>query len=117
MRKVNFAAAFAIACSFAGAANAAYTIEINQIGSAVVLTGSGSINLTNITSLPNSNIVAGFLNPGGSVAVVGTGGLVSVYAGINDPVDFGSVSSINVATSASGLAVGLAAGFNQFYVP
>lgn len=82
----------ALAISLPGAAHAALLLRVEQIGSDVVITGSGSANLTDLTSEGFANSWTNYLTD----AEIYTGpdafnnGSVSLYSGITGPSLFGS---------------------------
>ena len=97
-------------------AQAAFVVDLTQEGSNVVATGSGTINLTDL-----SLAVTGFTNSGirpihGVIFVGSSLTLASVYFGITGPTNFGGGGSIS-ASSESGHIAGVAgAGFAPFVV-
>jgi hypothetical protein len=87
----------------------AYTVTLEQMGSNVVATGSGPINLTGLTFLrPNLNTSAGIW---ANMGLIGTGSTfgaeVDLYNGFTGPTSFGSGNLFN-ANTGSGDAVGIA---------
>jgi len=88
--------------------HAAYVVTFQQVGSDVVATGSGSIDLIDLTfdgTAPNTAII----NPSIGLAIVGPTGstIADEYSGFTGPSNFGSGSGID-ATSGSGDLVGIA---------
>jgi hypothetical protein len=100
----------------------AYTVTLEQVGSNVVATGSGPINLTGLTFL-NSGESAG---NSAAIAAEGTGittgptGLVNfdAYAGFTGPTSFGSGFAA-FANTGSGDFVGISGGtrITALFVP
>jgi hypothetical protein len=103
-------------------ANAAYTVTFEQVGSDVVATGGGTIDLAGLT----------FSTSGGSTAAVGPAiGLVStgptaeipadIYSGFVGPSSFGPtpepVFPFATASSGSGGIVGVASQQDDLFVP
>jgi hypothetical protein len=83
-------------------ARAGVTISVSQVGSNVVATGGGTLNLTDLTSsIPSLASVS--IEP--SVAYLGMGtppdGPVTLYSGISGPSQFGTGSDVS-ASSGSG---------------
>jgi hypothetical protein len=73
-----------------GGARAGYTVTLEQVGSNVVATGSGTINLTDLTYNSSNMVVAG-ISPHLGEIVIGPGGLaVDNYTGFTGPTTFGS---------------------------
>ena len=96
---------------------ATYSLQFDQIGSDVVVTGSGAIDLTGATLLGNGNIV-GFMWPSLGFAMV-AGGSFSAYRLTMNPtnLDFGLGGYSGQQTSGSGDASGVWTNNNIFYVP
>ena len=98
-------------------AQAGYTVTLLQVGTDVVATGSGAIDLnglTFITSVDNDNpaIQAG-------LGLIGTGPFASsvdAYQGFTGPTDFGSGAGA-LPNTASGDLVGISSGARALYVP
>ncbi len=87
-----------------GKVQAGLVININQVGSDVVMTGSGTINLADLTynsTGPNSN---GVIADIGAV-VMGTSGNVDTYTSITGPTSFGPGGSFD-ASSGTGPVFG-----------
>jgi hypothetical protein len=104
------AAALALAVRFAAPAQAAYVVTLLEVQAGggitnVVATGSGAIDLTDLSFLTTTSVDA-FMNP--SIAAIDTGLASSLdgYHGISGPTSFGSGNQTN-ATSGSGDIVGL----------
>jgi hypothetical protein len=95
----------------------AYTVTVQQVGTNVVATGSGAINLTGLSFLGSGEDFSPFLAP--SVAIISTGftyGFVNVYAGFTGPTSFGSGFGFG-ANTASGDVVGINGGQGIVWVP
>jgi hypothetical protein len=69
----------------------AYTVRLEQVGSNVVANGSGAINVTGLTFLISSLILAE-VNAGDGVIITGPhgSGSVDLYTGFMGPPSFGS---------------------------
>jgi len=89
----------------------AYTVRLHQVGSNVVATGSGPINLTGLTFTGLSSSAAG-MNPSIADLAVATG-LQDQYQGFSGPLSFGP-GGITFANSNSGDAVTLISGMTSF---
>ena len=102
----------------ASEAQAAYTVTLTQQGPNVVATGSGTIDLTGLTSEPGGSSTAGLVP---NEANINTGP-VSIeardsYSGFTGPTSFGS-GGTTFASSGSGDIVGIAVdGENIVKVP
>jgi hypothetical protein len=97
----------------------AYTVTLEQVGSNVVATGSGAINLTGLTfSTPSSTLAV--VNAGNGVIITGPHGfgLVDLYTGFMGPLSFGSGGSFAPNTG-GGDFVGISGGtmFTFLLVP
>ena len=98
----------------------AYTVRLHQVGSNVVATGSGPINLTGLTflgSVQDSGVAAIVPNP--ALIFTGSVGLVNidVYHGLlTGPTNFGSGFGFGPNTS-SGDVVGITAFQGLLTVP
>jgi len=90
-----------------GPAKAAYIVTLTEVGSTVVATGSGTIDLTDLT-LANQASSGAFIVPSAGDILVGTAGGVNDdrYAGFTGPTSFGS-GSLNDAASGTGERVGI----------
>jgi hypothetical protein len=88
----------------------AYTVTLQQIGSNVVATGSGAINLTGLSFLIPSLTLAE-VNAGGGVIITGPHGFRAVdqYTGFIGPTSFGSGGPFAPDTG-SGDFVGISGG-------
>jgi len=86
----------------------AYMVTLEQVGSNVVATGSGPINLTGLTFLrPNLNTGAGIWANMGLIATGPMRAEVDLYNGFTGPTSFGRGNLFN-ANTGSGDAVGIA---------
>ena len=89
-------------------AQAVYIVTVQQVGSNVVATGSGTLDLTGLTFVERVNSSSGDIHP--SIALLYTGptisGPVDFYFGLTGPTKFGSGGEI-FANSGSGQPVGL----------
>jgi hypothetical protein len=89
----------------------AYTITLEELGSNVVATGSGPLDLTGL-SFDFPSFQSAGINPNGAVIVTGSSGPADFYTGFTGPTSFGS-GSTTAASSSSGPLVGIA-GVNGF---
>lgn len=101
MRIRNIFAVFALLLSV-GAAHAVYTVNFNQIGSDVVMTGNGSFDLSGMTTTPGFTIqcpYTGYLSS--TVVCIGTDlGPLAVYQNVISP----PLTSLKTGASVSGTA-------------
>ena len=88
----------------------AYSVTLQQVGSNVVATGSGPINLTGLTFAPSGQVIDGaFIQPIAARIQTGPTGLVNfdLYRGlVTGPTSFGSGLTAS-ASSGSGDFVGI----------
>jgi hypothetical protein len=119
MKKTLFMlAALALGASGVARAGTLYTVTLAQVGSNVVATGSGSIDLTGLTlaggfgaAAPEIDASLGYLNMGPA-----SGLSINGYSGFTGPTNFGSGGGF-AASSGSGADVELlaiiVAGYNS----
>jgi hypothetical protein len=96
-------------------AQADYLVTLQQVGSNVVATGSGSIDLSGLTFQGNVLGNAGLLLPNEATVLVGSGGN-DLYTGFSGPSSFGSAGQTN-ANSNSGSSVGISGKALDLFVP
>ena len=113
------AALLALAASGGSSARAAFIVTMQQVGSNVVATGSGSINTASLTDVSGAS-VAGRVWPDfpvgsylqlGSPSATGISG--QLYTSISGPSTFGTGGE-TYATSGSGDLVGVTANYGLF---
>jgi hypothetical protein len=105
-----------ITCGFSvRQAQADYLVTLQQVGPNVVATGSGSIDLSGLSSLGNVLGNVGLLLPNEASVLVGSGNL-DYYTGFSGPSSFGSAGQTN-ANSNSGSLVGISGGALDLFVP
>jgi VPDSG-CTERM motif len=103
-------------------AQAGYIVTLQQVGSNVVATGSGALDLTGLTLNSSGGGAAPELHPSlfGSIQTGPTPfAIVSVYSGVSGPTSFGTGSQ-TFASSGSGDLVGifgLGPGIGRLIVP
>jgi hypothetical protein len=102
--QVTVAAALGLA-TLGGRADAAVVIDIFQSGANVEVTGSGTINLTDLTPVFSSPGTAAVI-PSAAAVIVGLNSNVDVYTGISGPASFGSGGE-TIASSGSGDIFGI----------
>ncbi len=94
-----------------------YIVTLSQVGSNVVATGSGTINLTDLSFFGTGGADAGILPSDGEIVTGPTSGsTVDVYTGFTGPTNFGS-GGITVASSGSGDTVGITSSGGLLGVP
>jgi hypothetical protein len=101
------AAILALGAFAAPSAQAGYVVTLEEVGSNVVATGSGPIDLTGLHFGGNAYEHAG-INPESSIIVTGPAdtNLISAYFGFSGPSSFGSGGDTS-ASSTSGDIVGI----------
>ena len=85
----------------------AYTVTLQQMGSDVVATGSGAINLTGLTFASGGFSVSGGMGPSIANLIVADGTGLSRYTGFSGPSSFGPGTTIVSDSSDSGDSVGI----------
>jgi hypothetical protein len=104
-------------CASSPALASPYIVTLEEVGSNVVATGSGQIDLTglNFVGGPGLQLFSGFLVPAnGDLLTGGPGGSISTYSGaLSRPFAFGS-GGLALATSGSGDPVRLEAIFGGY---
>ena len=93
---------------FAPPAQASYIVNLTQVGSNVVATGSGTIDLTDLISNTHLNLLS-YIAPGSGTIVTGPASgtyIVDDYTGFIGPASFGAVGTLD-ASSGSGDMVGI----------
>ncbi len=98
-------------------AQAGYVVDLTQQGGNVVATGSGAIDLTNLSSAGGGG-ASGFIWPTAADIFTGPvpGKLTGVYSGVTGPTSFGSANT-TIATSGSGDIVGIDGFDGELWVP
>jgi hypothetical protein len=105
----------------AGAANASpYVLTLNQVGSNVVATGSGEIDLTGLFLFTTTSSNGVFVYPSFDDTITGNGSGIAIYAPttgtIKGPSSYGN-GGYTSANSDSGVDVGLSGLAQQLFVP
>lgn len=124
MSKVGRIASWAVAVVLTGVlfspeAKATYILDVNQVGSNVVFTGSGTIDTKDLTLEFTQGIVPE-IHSQISVITVGTAASGNVYDGSGDitgPASFGTGPVSVAPDTASGDITGIGAGGVQLAVP
>jgi hypothetical protein len=86
-------------------AQAAYIVTLEQVGSNVVATGSGTLDLTDLTFFFNASPNLG-MNPSFGTLIIGSPASASFFSTITGPANFGTGDS-TLASSESGDFVSL----------
>ena len=99
-------------------AQAAYIVDLTQEGSNVVATGSGTLDVSDLTFVINeSGAYGAVIQPSGGVIVIGpVSASVDDYTGVTGPANFGS-GSVNFPNSGSGDLVGIFGSDRRLDVP
>jgi PEP-CTERM motif len=119
--RIGSAAALGVAMLIGAGASAppaaaAYVVTIKQEGPNVVTTGSGSIDLADLTFLGNGFDFSDYMAPAGAVIDTGLGAF-SFYSGVlQGPPNFGD-GLVTYASSASGDFVSLDRVVSEIFVP
>ena len=87
-------------------ARANYIVTLEQVGSNVVATGTGAIDLTGLSLLGTTSALDPFINPHVGFILTGASGIQDGYSGVNGPANFGSGNG-GFASSGSGDLVGI----------
>ena len=91
-------------------AQAGYTVTLQEVGSDVVATGSGAINLTGLTFVTHVGIhLISLINPQAATIRTGPASGFDRYSGASGPVSFGG-GATTYASSGSGGVVGIGGG-------
>jgi PEP-CTERM motif len=110
---------------YAPPAQAGYVVTLEQVGSNVVATGSGTIDLTGLTSDGNADLASAEIVPDSDVGIIQTGPTtgadspatipVTVYTGFTGPFSFGPGrgGGGTLASSGSGDTVAIAGGVDK----
>jgi hypothetical protein len=107
--------AAAILLLISSPAQAGYIVTLEQVGSNVVATGTGAIDLTGLSF--NTNGLAGpGITPNGGYIECGAMSVGSYSVGLSGPTSFGAGTG-GLASSSSGDAVGIYKSFNDVFVP
>ena len=97
------------------AAQAGYILTLQEVGSDVMATGSGTLDLTGLSFISLSVQSAGMFPAHGFIAT-GSSGPVSIYTGFTGAPSFGS-GSFTAASSSSGDLVGISNAAGELIVP
>jgi hypothetical protein len=110
-------AATASLLMIAPSAQAGYIVTLKQVGSNVVATGSGAINLTGLT-FNEISFGPALVQPNIGEILTGPTALptISVYLGASGPTSFGN-GGLTFANSGSGDIVGILAIGGELFVP
>jgi hypothetical protein len=111
-RYLATSAILALGAFAAPGAQAGYVVTLEEVGSNVVATGSGPIDLTGLTLKSSDEDAFAQMIPGTSAIVTGTTHFVpvDVYTGTSGPLSFGSGAE-TFADSGSGDIVGISNDF------
>jgi hypothetical protein len=99
-------------------ARAGYIISIQQVGSDVVATGSGSLDTTGLNFSRNS-AAQGLINANEAQVYLGptTPTANTQYGGVTGPLTLGTLNANNFFSSGSGPAVGVLGDIHDIFVP
>jgi len=114
-------AAVCAAAAFAAPAEAAYVVNIEEVGSSVIGTGSGSIDLTALTILGIPRIEAPRIFPSPGIVALGLNQdplpQGQFYTGVSGPVSLGGFGFSNPFADGSGPSVGIVGAGQELFVP
>ncbi len=118
--KRRFLVAIAIAIpvmllGFVSPAHADFVETVNQVGSNVVATGSGTFDLAALTLVGSGAISAAHIQPDSAILVSGVGPF-DLYDSVSGPSSFGS-GGATAANASSGDTVAIAGFFEEIAVP
>ena len=85
----------------------AFTVTLKEVGSNVVATGFGAINLTGLTFVSGGFVATGSMGPSIALLTVADGTGLSQYTGFSGPSSFGPGTTIINASSDSGDSVSI----------
>jgi hypothetical protein len=101
--KFAYATAAAAALIFGSNAQAAVTISVQQSGTSVIISQSGSLNTTGLTALPRGSVVGAYTGASAGLGVIRFGPTAFftdlVEYSISGPTSFGSGSFENSTTT------------------
>jgi hypothetical protein len=109
MKKAILAASLLLVggLAFGPSAKANYVLDLTQVGSNVVVNGSGTIDLTGLTYVATSGPSVSFLDPSyGTVTTGSAGATPEDFTGFTGPTTFGT-GGYTKASSGSGDYVGI----------
>jgi hypothetical protein len=120
MKYFACAALFAASISIIpSAADATVTLDISQVGSDVVGSSSGSLNLTGLTEYEKASALAGELNAAAALAEVGDGGQwVDGFTGLTSyPTSLGPGTGTIFSSSVTGDPFAVYGAFGMVWLP
>jgi hypothetical protein len=98
-------------------AQAGYIVTLEQVGSNVVATGRGRLDLTALTLAADGATSGGIIIPSAGIITTGLSNASDGYAGFSGPTSFGNGSGIAVANSVDGDIVGISISRDLIIVP
>jgi hypothetical protein len=106
------------AFGYAPRAHAAFIVTMDEVGSDVVLMGSGSIDTAGLTPIGTSGVSSGIAPATGEISIGSPGGNnADVFAGFSGPSSFGSGGPTIPSSSGNGDKVAIFVDLNQLLVP
>jgi hypothetical protein len=108
--------AIAAAAFLPASAQAAITIDINQVGTSVVAAGSGSFNTIGLTTYSTGNQGGSFINAASGVVSVGAAAPIKILSGVSGPT-LGFLQGPTFASSSSGDTFGISQYLGAIYLP
>ncbi|MBB5712089.1 hypothetical protein FHT02_003345 [Sphingomonas xinjiangensis] len=104
------------AVALPAAAQAAITINVDQIGSSVVLNGSGMFDTAGLKVYSSGNQGSPTINPAFGVVQTGASAPITIFTGLSGPI-LGYKQSVQRATAASGDVFGVSQYLGAIYLP
>jgi hypothetical protein len=102
MKKAILAASLLLVggLAFGPSAKANYVLDLTQVGSNVVVNGSGTIDLTGLTYVATSGPSVSFLDPSyGTVTTGSAGATPEDFTGFTGPTTFGTGATLRLAAA------------------
>lgn len=104
----------------APSARAVFTFTLQQVGTSVVVNGSGSLNTAALTlQSVMENTPGGQIHTGNAYVIAGAVGTCAAYSGLTGPTSFGTATASTTASASSGSDVGIFASYGDpfLYAP
>lgn len=102
---------------YAAPARADYVVTLTEVGSNVVATGSGTIDLSSLTRGATVAVGAVVVPSQGTIVTGPGSGLVGLYTGFSGPTNFGPGTTATGANTGSGDLVGIDVATGELVVP
>jgi hypothetical protein len=116
LREFGLLACLGLCHAWSTRCDAAVIIDIEQVGSDVVATGSGSIDLADLSFKQTSSTETGVYGPFADAAIGINNVIVDIYSGAAGPTNFGA-GALYLASSGTGDTFGAVGAFGYIAVP